>query len=112
MAKQISDNIITGNIDNLVFYKMDGIGYVRRKSSLTGKQFKTQQRFANSRKSNERFAMGNKVASKIYHAIPEGERTYSLFTKLRSTAIALLKSDLPENDVGAQLIQLIPTPKH
>jgi hypothetical protein len=39
MAKQAGDIFITGTIDDLCFYKMDGAYYVRLKSSLTGKKF-------------------------------------------------------------------------
>ncbi len=42
MARQTSDIIITGTYDNLVFYRMEGKGYIRMKSSLTGKQFRTK----------------------------------------------------------------------
>lgn len=108
MARQISDTIITGSKDNLVFYKMEGKGYVRKKSSLTGKQFKTKACFAGSRNSSERFAKGNILASEVYSTIPAAKRDYSLFTKLKSEAIALLKTGLPENDVKTQLMQFIP----
>ena len=91
---------------------MESKGYMRMKSSLTGKQFKTKACFANSRKSSERFAKGNKLASEVYNAIPAAEREYSLFTRLKSKAIALLKAGLPENDVKTQLEQLISTLKN
>ncbi len=107
MARQISDTIITGTYDNLVFYKMEGKGYMRMKSSLTGKQFKTKACFANSRKSSGRFAKGNKIASEMYNSIPAAERQYSLFTRLKSKAIGLLKAGLAENEVKTQLGQLI-----
>lgn len=40
MARQIGDIIITGTIDDITFYEMDGKGYARHKSSLTGKRVK------------------------------------------------------------------------
>jgi hypothetical protein len=48
MAKQIGDTIFTGRMGNLVFYKMYEKGYVRMKSSITRKQFKTKACFAGS----------------------------------------------------------------
>jgi hypothetical protein len=109
MAKQVGDTIITKTIDNLVFYKMDDKGYVRRKSSLTRKQFKTSKRFANSRKSAERFAKGNRIASDVYKTIPASERSYSMFVQLKSSAIALLKAGTPDNEVKIKLTAFIPT---
>jgi hypothetical protein len=50
MAEQIPDTTITGNVGNFVLYKMDGADYVRRKSSLTRKQFTIQSRFAKAAK--------------------------------------------------------------
>ena len=106
MPKQISETIITGNIDDLVFYKMDGKGYLRRKSSLTKKQFKTQQRFANSRKSAERFSVANKVASEVYKALPDDMRNYALFCQLKTNAIRLLKKGDAIDTVKASLQQI------
>ena len=107
MAKQIGDTIITKTTDNLVFYKMDGKGYVRTKSSLTGKRFKTSKRFANSRKSAERFAKGNKIASEVYNTIPATERRYPMFVQLKSSAIALLKAGAADTEVKTKLRELI-----
>jgi hypothetical protein len=106
MGKQTSDKIVTGTIDDLVFYKMDGKGYVRTKSSLTGKQFKTQQRFANSRKSAARFKTANILASKVYRSMPADKRKYAFFCLLKTTAIRLLKTDAPAHEVKAHLEKL------
>lgn len=91
MAKQMGDTIFTGTVGNLLFYKMYDQGYVRMKSSITGKQFKTKACFAGSRKSAERFALGNRLAGEIYRSLPANERSYPLFCRLKSIAIQLLK---------------------
>lgn len=99
MAKQISDTIISANIDNLVFYKMEGKGYVRRASSLTGKRFKTDKRFANSRKSADRFGKANAIASELYCKLSLPERKYAVFCALKIKAIALLKQGKSTEEV-------------
>jgi hypothetical protein len=109
MARQVGDTIITKTTDSLVFYKMDGKGYVRMKSSLTRKRFKTSKRFANSRKSAERFAKGNRIASEVYNTIPATERKYAMFLQLKSAAIALLKAGTADSEVKVTLTALIPT---
>jgi len=106
MAKQISDTIITGSFGNIVFYKMYGNGYVRTKSSLTGKQFKTEACFANSRKSAERFKLANHIAGEVYRRLACDRRKYTLFCIMKTTAIRLLKSGLPEAEVKARLEKL------
>jgi hypothetical protein len=91
MAKQIGHIKIIGTIDNLTFYEMDGEYYVRMKSSLTGKQFKTKKCFERSRRSAARFGAGNKIAGEVYRSLPDEKRVYALFCSLKSIAIALLK---------------------
>ena len=109
MAKQISDTIITGTQGNLVFYKMYGQGYVRMKSSITGKQFKTKACFARSRKSAERFALGNRLAGQVYRSLPVNKRNYTLFCRLKNIAIQLLKEGNNPNTVKEHLEQKIST---
>jgi hypothetical protein len=106
MAKQTGNTIITRTIDDLVFYKMNGKGYVRMKSSLTGKQFRTQKRFANSRKSATRFKTANIMAGEVYRNMPADKRKYAFFCLLKTTAIRLLKIDTPEQEVKAHLEKL------
>jgi hypothetical protein len=108
MAKQTGDTIFTGRMGNLVFYKMYGKGYVRMKSSITRKQFKTKACFAGSRKSAERFALGNRLAGEIYRNLPANERSYKLFCELKSNAIQLLKEGKTTDAVKAYLKQKIP----
>ncbi len=109
MAKQAFNNIITGSIGNLVFYKMDGKGYVRRRSSLTRKQFKTKACFTASRKSAERFSMANIIASEIYNTLPPGERNYAVYCTLKTTAIRLLKEGKNRDTVKYSLHEIIST---
>jgi hypothetical protein len=105
MAKQIGDTIFTGRMGNLVFYKMYEKGYVRMKSSITRKQFKTKACFAGSRKSAERFALGNRLAGEVYRSVPINERNYTLFCRLKSIAIQLLKEGETAHAVKAYLKQ-------
>lgn len=91
MARQASHIIITGRTDNLVFYTMNGKGYVRRVSSLTRKQFKTKACFEGSRNSSSRFGTGNKIAREVYQPMALENRKYALYCLLKSKAIALLK---------------------
>ena len=91
MARQIGEIKITGTIDDITFYKMDGEYYARMKSSLTGKKFWKHKAFEGSRRSCSRFAAGNKLASRVYRMIEEEKRVYKLYCFLKKRAIALLK---------------------
>ena len=111
MAKQVSHTIVSGAIDNLVFYAMEGRGYVRRKSSLTGKDFKTKACFKGSRQSAARFAVGNRIAGAVYRALPVQSKNYHLFCIIKSKAIALLKDGLTHEDTRLQLQALVTATK-
>ncbi len=111
MAKQVGNIKIIGTIDNLTFYEMDGEFYVRMKSSLTGKQFKTKKCFERSRRSAARFGTGNKIAGEVYRSLPDKKRVYALFCSLKSIAIALLKQGLDEADAKITLEELLKPPR-
>jgi hypothetical protein len=107
MAKQAGDIFITGTIDDLCFYKMEEVYYVRLKSSLTGKKFWKNKAFEGSRKSCNRFAEGNKLASKVYRMIEEEKRAYKLYCFLKRRAILLLKEGKTINETEETLIDYL-----
>ncbi|HEY0751444.1 MAG TPA: hypothetical protein VGD26_09815 [Chitinophagaceae bacterium] len=98
MARQI-EGFLVGTYDDMTFYKMEGKYYARKKSSLTGTKYRTHKSFEGSRRSNGRFGMGNKIASQVYREIPEQEREYELFCKMKSASIAMIKAGKEESDV-------------
>jgi hypothetical protein len=104
MAKLAGHIKITGTKGNLTFYEMDGKYYVRMKSSLTGKQFRTKKCFAGSRQSAARFAKGNQIASITYRNLPKRMRIYDLFCVLKSAAIGLLKDGMTEAEKNTKEI--------
>ncbi|MBB1285078.1 hypothetical protein HRH25_11900 [Flavisolibacter sp. BT320] len=91
MAKQTGPVKLTGTIDDLCFYEMEGGYFVRRKSSLSGKRFQKDSAFSGSRRSCSRFGAGNRLASVLYRSISKEKRVYSLFCFLKGKSILLLK---------------------
>ncbi|HEV7332242.1 MAG TPA: hypothetical protein VGN63_14490 [Flavisolibacter sp.] len=104
MAKQTGPVKLTGTIDGLCFYKMEGRYYVRRKSSLSTKRYQKDAAFSGSRRSSSRFGEGNRLASKVYQLIAEEKRVYSLFCFLKNRSILLLKEGNSLVEVKAELI--------
>jgi hypothetical protein len=88
MAKQAGDIKITGTVDDVSFYKMQGVYYVRRKSSLTGKKFWKDKAFEGSRESCSRFARGNVLASEVYRNLDKEKRSYALFLCLKKKLLS------------------------
>jgi len=107
MAKQIGDKKLTGTIDNVTFYKMEGEYYVRMKSSLTRKRFFKDAAFEGSRSSSKRLAAGSKLASAVYRTIPQKKREYSMFCELKSLAIKLMKEGQSDEEVMVRLNKLV-----
>jgi hypothetical protein len=107
MAKQAGTLKITGTIDDLTYYKMDGKYYVRLKSSLTGRRFWKHPSFEGSRKSCSRFGEGNRLASQLYRMVAKEKRVYPLFCFLKKRAIALLKEGKPVIEAADLLVDYL-----
>jgi len=80
-----------GTIDCLTLCWNEDLLIARKKSSLTGDRFNKEQCFEGSRRSAERFAEGNRLASKLYALVDEEKKAYSLFCFLKKKAILLIK---------------------
>ena len=107
MAKQM-EGFIEGTIDDITFYKMGGEYYARMKTSLTGKKFWKHRSFEGSRRSCGRFGRGNKLASLVYNEIAEERREYSLYCKMKSAAIRMIKIGKTEEEVVDSLREMKP----
>jgi hypothetical protein len=91
MARQAGPIYFTGTIDDITFYKMEGTYFARKKSSLDRKQFRTDPRFARSRKSAAKFGEASKLASDIYHLLPKEEKKKGVIGKLTGQMGRLLR---------------------
>ena len=107
MAKQIGDIIIVGTIDDITFYGMEGKGYARRKSSLTGKKVKRDPQFTRTMQSAHRLGKGSQLASKVYRSLPRQEQVYALFKELKHIAILAIKEGKNDAEAMALLQQRI-----
>jgi hypothetical protein len=107
MAKQVGDIILVGTIDDITFYEMEGKGYARRKSSLTGKKVKKDPQFTRTMESAQRFGRGNQLASKVYRSLSRQEQVYALFKELKRIAVRGLKEGMNEEEVLAMMQQRV-----
>src|SRR5690349_12932195 len=104
MAKQAGPLLFSGTIDNLTFYIMNGKGYVRQKSCLTGKRVKKDPQFANTRRNYTWFGRGAQLASPVYWKLPLQKREgKGVMGKLTARACALIRQGLSEEAVVKQL---------
>lgn len=105
MAKQCGPIFITGCIDDLQFYKMDGEYYVRLKSSLSGKRVKTDKAFTLTMINAHRLGNASTIASRIYSQIPKEERKHEFFNQLTGIVIRMLQQGLSAEDAYTTLYE-------
>ena len=107
MAKQAGDIIIIGTIDDITFYVMEGKGYARKKSRLTGKRVKRDPKFQRTMESAHRLGKGSQLASKVYRSLPRKEQVYTLYKELKRIAVLALKEGKGEEEVAMVLQQCL-----
>lgn len=107
MAKQAGNIIVTGTIDHLCFYQMDGRFYVRIKSSLSGKRVKTDPAFAGTMRYASLLATAAKIASGLYRALPPEKKAMGVYRVLTGKAMRLLKEGHKPDQVVAFLEEIL-----
>ena len=107
MARQAGPIYVSGTIDQLTFYRMQGEYYVRRKSSLTRAQFRKWSAFARSRLAAARFGAGSALASAVYQSIAKHRRPYGLFVKLKKHAITRMHAYVSPEIIEAELRAMV-----
>ena len=90
MAKQSGHLFITGTINGVTYYKMDGIFYARMKSSLSRKKVLTSPRFARTRMHANQLGQASQIASQLYKSIPKEEKNMKFFRSIVGKAKVLL----------------------
>jgi hypothetical protein len=107
MAKQAGIILLTGTINNLTFYRMNGQFYVRIKSRLRGDRVKTDPAFARTMVYADRLALASRTASQLYRSLPKETREVALYRKMTSMAMGLLKAGVPVSGVGRALKEAV-----
>ena len=98
MAKQAGDIKIIGTVDDLCFYKMDEVYYVRMKSSLMGKRFWKDKAFEGSRTSALLLGKASKIASSFYRSFPKEKKYKGLFNEMTGKVKLWLKEGKSEEE--------------
>jgi hypothetical protein len=107
MATQDGHMPYRGTLNNLTGRRLKNGKYVvGKKSSLDKKRVKSDPAFEGSRQSSSRFSTGQRFASEIYKKIFPLKGRYSLFVKLRSTAILMLKEEKEEKEIKKNLTRM------
>lgn len=103
MARQDGNIKITGTIDNICFYKLDGKYYARTKSTLSGKTVKKSPAFRNTMRYAGLLAKASVIGSLVYRLLPKEERERKRFQQLTGKAMQMLKEGMSEEEITALL---------
>ncbi len=94
---------ITGTIDNICFYEMDGQYYARQKSSLTGKRVKKDPAFGRTMQNASLFGRASSLASQIKRSYPKAEQNREFYRQLHREVLDLLKEEIAEEEIRQRL---------
>ena len=105
MAKQTSYVKAVGTVDgDINFYYDEEWGYlVRMLPGVSSKRYWKDAAFEGSRRSAERFGVGNIMSSIIYRFVPVKRRYRKLFKQVRTIAIVCLKQGMDKGSVFTAL---------
>ncbi|HEV7621052.1 MAG TPA: hypothetical protein VGO09_04940 [Flavisolibacter sp.] len=93
MAKQAGPCFITGTIDDVIFYKMNGKYYARYKYNPSKQTLRTKACYKSLREQSIVFSKAAKLASQIYRSLPADLKKFIAFGKLIGKVITLEKED-------------------
>jgi hypothetical protein len=91
IAKVYAPFPMTRTIGDLTFYMMDGMNYVRTKSSLTRKRVLKSPNFRKTRLYAGLMAQASKIGSVIYQALPPDWRQAWMYRAFTGEAMQILK---------------------
>jgi hypothetical protein len=107
MARQAGPNFIVGTIDDLVFYKMNGKYYVRKKSSLSKKRVKKDPVFVNTRRNAAAFGEASKKASSFYRTIDWQKKARWMYLEMLKKIIAMKREGKTLDEIDAQMQAMV-----
>jgi hypothetical protein len=91
MAKVYAPFPMTRTMCDLTFYMMDGVNYVRKKSSLTRKRVLKSPNFRKTRFYAGLMSQASKIGSVIYQALPPDWRQAWMYRAFTGEAMQILK---------------------
>lgn len=92
MAKQTGVYKITGCVEGICFYQMDGQYFARKKSSLSRNRVLHDPAFLKTRLYASLLAKAAKIASVYYHTLPEAERNLQVYRRITDEVMRVLKA--------------------
>ena len=100
MAKQTGSIKFVGTIDNLTGYQVNGVHYLKKKSSVSRKRILTDKGYANTRRNASWFAQAQKLAAGLYRELNLSEHDHKgIWYPLRNRAQELVRKKVPAEEI-------------
>ena len=99
MGRQIHPVKLRGTVDNLTFYKMDGIYYIRKKSSLSRHKVLTAPCFEKTRMHAAQLKLASKIGSKMYRPLNKEQKCIDLYRAIVGRAKTLLHKGKTKQEI-------------
>lgn len=90
---------LTGTVGTLCFYRREGIYYVRRKSSLTGRRVKSDPAFGETMRYAALLGKAAGIASGIYKTLTAVQKPEWPYRKLTGQVMQLLRQGTDESTI-------------
>ncbi len=103
MARQVGTKI-TGTLDELTFYQINGNFYVRKKPQLNRKKYLHHPSYKKLRDNNNIFKKAVRITSYLHGLLPAEERRFGAFAKITGWVIKRLQEGLTEDDIYQLII--------
>jgi hypothetical protein len=93
MAKQTGIHKITGLMNEISFYQVEGKFYARNKNGLTRKRVLNDPAFTQTMKHAGLLGRASKMASLIYHTLPKEQQNLAKYRMLTGEMMKVLKEE-------------------
>jgi hypothetical protein len=104
MAKQTGPIKFEGTIDNLTGYQVNGVHYLKKKSSVSRKRILTDKGYTNTRRNASWFAQAQKLAAGVYRELNLSQHDLKgIWYPLRNRAQELVRKNVPAEEITGLL---------
>ena len=107
MGKQ-KNLFFRGTFNNMTGFVINGIGYLRGKSRLTGKRVKNSPEFKKTMELARKLGEASALASLLYKTVPVKQKSIRLFRLITGMVITGFRKGNNEDEVRREVLREIP----
>lgn len=97
-----------GTVNNMTGFVINGTGYLRRKSNLTGKRVKNSPEFKKTMEFARKLGEASTLASLLYKTVPVKQKSIRLFRLITGMVITGFRKGNNEDEVRREVLREIP----